>query len=49
MLSLIMDTKYGSHEYLECLEDFFPKDCYQLIFYDQLGSYYSDQPDDPSL
>lgn len=38
-----------SHEYLECLEDFFPKDQFQIIFYDQLGSYYSDQPDDPSL
>lgn len=38
-----------SHEYLECLEDFFPKDQYRIIFYDQLGSYYSDQPDDVSL
>lgn len=39
----------GSHEYLECIEDFFSKDHYQIIFYDQLGSYYSDQPDDSSL
>lgn len=39
----------ASHEYLECMEDFFPKDKYQIIFYDQLGSYYSDQPDDTSL
>lgn len=38
-----------THEYLECLEDFFPKDQFQIILYDQLGSYYSDQPDDPSL
>lgn len=38
-----------THEYLECFEDFFPKDQFQIIFYDQLGSYYSDQPDDPSL
>lgn len=38
-----------THEYFECFEDFFPKDRYQIIFYDQLGSYYSDQPDDPSL
>lgn len=38
-----------SHEYLECLQDFFPKNQFQIIFYDQLGSYYSDQPDDPSL
>ncbi|MBS0655514.1 MAG: proline iminopeptidase-family hydrolase [Verrucomicrobia bacterium] len=38
-----------THEYFECFENFFPKDKYQIIFYDQLGSYYSDQPDDPSL
>jgi proline iminopeptidase len=38
-----------THEYLECIEEFFPKDQFQIIFYDQLGSYYSDQPDDPSL
>jgi proline iminopeptidase len=38
-----------SHEYLECLENHFPLDQYQIIFYDQLGSYYSDQPHDPSL
>lgn len=39
----------GTHEYLESLQDHFPKEQYQIIFYDQLGSYYSDQPDDPSL
>lgn len=39
----------GTHELLECFEDHFPKDRYQIIFYDQLGSYYSDQPNDPSL
>lgn len=38
-----------THEYFECFEEFFPKDKYQIIFYDQLGSYYSDQPDDSSL
>lgn len=38
-----------THEYFECFEAFFPKDQYEVIFYDQLGSYYSDQPDDPSL
>lgn len=38
-----------THEYLECLEDYFPKDQFQIIFYEQLGSYYSDQPNDPSL
>lgn len=38
-----------THEYFECFEDFFPKDKYQIIFYDQLGSYYSDQPEETSL
>ena len=38
-----------THEYFECFENFFPKEQYQIIFYDQLGSYHSDQPDDPSL
>jgi proline iminopeptidase len=38
-----------THEYFECFENFFPKEKYQIIFYDQLGSYHSDQPDDLSL
>lgn len=38
-----------THEYFECFEEFFPKEKYQIIFYDQLGSYYSDQPEDTSL
>ena len=38
-----------THEYFECFEDFFAKDRFQLIFYDQLGSYHSDQPNDTSL
>lgn len=38
-----------THEYFECLEDFFPPDQFQIIYYDQLGSHYSDQPDDASL
>ena len=38
-----------THEYFECFENFFPKDQFQIIFYDQLGSYYSDQPEDPAL
>lgn len=38
-----------THEYLTCLSEHLPKDQYQIIYYDQLGSYYSDQPDDVSL
>ncbi len=38
-----------THEYLECFEDFLPQQGIQFVYYDQLGSAYSDQPDDPSL
>jgi proline iminopeptidase len=38
-----------THEYMECFEAFFPKEGFELIYYDQLGSYYSDQPADSSL
>jgi len=38
-----------THEYLECFESFFPKEGFEMIEYDQLGSYYSDQPKDSSL
>lgn len=39
----------GTHEYFECFEDFLPQHDIQIIYYDQLGSAYSDQPNDPSL
>lgn len=38
-----------THEYLESFQDYLPNDGIEIYFYDQLGSYYSDQPDDPSL
>src|SRR3978361_2457852 len=38
-----------THEYLECFESFFPKEGFEMIEYDQLGSYYSNQPRDSSL
>ena len=38
-----------SHEYLECFEERMPLDEVEIIFYDQLGSHFSDQPDDTSL
>ena len=38
-----------THEYFECFEDFPPQHDIQIIYYDQLGSAYSDQPNDPSL
>jgi proline iminopeptidase len=39
----------ATHEYLECFESFFPQAGIELYHYDQLGSYYSDQPEDMSL
>jgi proline iminopeptidase len=39
----------ATHEYLEALGDFLPAAGIEIFYYDQLGSYFSDQPDDPSL
>lgn len=38
-----------THEYLESFQDYLPDQGIEIYFYDQLGSYFSDQPDDPSL
>ena len=38
-----------NHEYFECFEDFLPQAGVEFWYYDQLGSSYSDQPDDKSL
>jgi proline iminopeptidase len=38
-----------THEYMECFESFFPKEGFEMYEYDQLGSYYSDQPENDSL
>jgi proline iminopeptidase len=39
----------ATHEYMESFESFFPREGFEMIEYDQLGSYYSDQPKDSSL
>jgi proline iminopeptidase len=39
----------GTHEAFECFESFMPAEGIELIEYDQLDSYYSDQPGDSSL
>ena len=39
----------ATHEYMECFESFFPQAGIEFYEYDQLGSYYSDQPDDDAL
>ncbi len=38
-----------SHEYLEAFDSYFPGAGIQYYYYDQLGSFYSDQPDDDAL
>jgi len=38
-----------THEYLEAFDSFLPRAGIEYYYYDQLGSAYSDQPDDPSL
>ncbi len=38
-----------THEYMECFETFFQREGFEFYEYDQLGSYYSDQPQDTTL
>jgi len=39
----------ATHEYYESFDSFFPLEGIEYYYYDQLGSYYSDQPNDSSL
>ena len=39
----------GTHESFECFDGYLPYEGIEYIYYDQLGSYYSDQPSDTSL
>jgi len=39
----------ATHEYLEAFDSYFPAAGIEYYYYDQLGSYYSDQPNDPEL
>ena len=39
----------GTHEFFESFESFLPKEGIEFIYYDQLESFYSDQPNDSSL
>ena len=38
-----------SHEYFECMESFLPAEGIEFIYYDQLGTGFSDNPDDVAL
>jgi proline iminopeptidase len=39
----------ATHEYFEAFDSYFPGEQIEYYYYDQLGSYYSDQPDEPEL
>ncbi|WP_276497116.1 proline iminopeptidase-family hydrolase [Pontibacter litorisediminis] len=39
----------GTHEAFECFDSYLPKAGIEYYYYDQLGSHYSDQPNDTSL
>lgn len=39
----------ATHEYFECMESFFPQEGIEFIYYDQLGTGNSDNPNDPAL
>ncbi len=38
-----------THELYTCFDGYFPQESIEYIYYDQLGSYYSDKPDDLDL
>ena len=39
----------ATHEYFECFDSFLPKEGIEYYYYDQLGSAYSDNPNDSTL
>ena len=39
----------GTHEVFDCFDGYLPFEGIEYIYYDQLGSYFSDQPSDTSL
>src|SRR3954462_12674749 len=39
----------ATHEYFESFDSYFPAEGFAYYYYDQLGSFYSDQPTDTSL
>lgn len=48
-LLLLHGGPANTHEYFENFVDHLPKEGIELYFYDQLGSYYSDQPKDSTI
>ena len=48
-LLLLHGGPAATHEYFEAFDSFLPAAAVEYYYYDQLGSFYSDQPDDDSL
>jgi proline iminopeptidase len=48
-LLLLHGGPAATHEYFEAFDTWLPGEGIEYYYYDQLGSYYSDQPTDPSL
>jgi len=48
-LLLLHGGPAATHEYFEAFDSYFPAAGIEYYYYDQLGSAYSDQPNDPSL
>jgi proline iminopeptidase len=48
-LLLLHGGPAATHEYFEAFDSYFPAAGIEYYYYDQLGSYYSDQPDEPEL
>jgi proline iminopeptidase len=48
-LLLLHGGPAATHEYFEACDSFLPAAGIEYYYYDQLGSFYSDQPDDPDL
>lgn len=48
-LLLLSGGPGASHEYFECMESFLPAEGIELIYYDQLGTGYSDNPKDTAM
>src|SRR5207245_10864670 len=48
-LLLLHGGPAATHEYFECCDSYLPAEGIEYYYYDQLGSAYSDQPDDPDL
>jgi len=48
-LLLLHGGPAATHEYFEVFDDYLPDAGIEYYYYDQLGSFYSDQPDEPDL